>query len=54
MDMSISKQLAKNQWHKGQLKQGQTSKLTQIDECCRVIPPLTNLKLFQHYGKVVR
>ncbi len=54
MDMNIPKQLAKKQRHQGQLKLGQTSKLTQLDERFRVVPLFTDLKLFQHYSKVVQ
>ncbi len=54
MDVSIPKQLAKKQWHQGQLKQDQTSKLTQLDERFRAVLPFTDLKLFQYYSKVVQ
>ena len=54
MDVSISKKLAKKQRHQGQLKLGQTSKLTQLDERFRAVPPITDLKVFHHYSKVVQ
>ncbi len=53
MDVSIPKQLAKKQGHQGKLKLGQTNKLTQLDEHFRAVPSFTDLKLFQHYNKVV-
>ncbi len=46
MDVSIPKQLAKKRRHQGQLKLGQTSKLTQLDKRFQAIPPFTNWKLF--------
>ena len=54
MDVSISKQLAKKQRHQGQLKLSQTNKLTQLDEHFRAVPPITDLKLFQHNSKIVQ
>ena len=54
MEVSISKQLAKKRRHQGQLKLGQTSKLTQLDERFRALLLFTDLKLFQHYSKVVQ
>ncbi len=52
--MSISKQLAKKRRHQGQLKLGQRHKLTQLDERFWAISLFTDLKLFQHYSKVVQ
>ena len=46
-------QMAKKRGHTGELKLGQTSNLTQLDERFRNIPPFTGLKLFRHYSKVV-
>ncbi len=54
MDVSIPKYLVKKRWQQGQLKLGQISKLTQLDERFRAISPFTDLKLFQHYSKVVQ
>ncbi len=54
MEVSIPKRLAKKRRHQGQLKLGQTSKLTQLDERFRAVPPFTDLKLFQHYSKVMQ
>ena len=54
MEVSIPKRLAKKQRHQEQLKLGQTSKLIQLDERFRVVPPFIDLKLFQHYSKVVQ
>ena len=45
--------LAKKQWHQKQLKLGQISKLTQFDEHFRAVPPITDLKVFQYYNKIV-
>ncbi len=36
------------------MKLGQPSKLTQLDKRFRVFPLFTDLKLFQHYSKVVQ
>lgn len=49
-----SRQLAKKRGHMGDLKLGQTSNLTQLDERFRDIPHFTDLKLFSHYSKVVQ
>ena len=46
--------MAKKRGHTGELKLGQTSNLTQLDERFRNIPPFTGLKLFRHYSKVVQ
>ena len=46
--------LAKKQGHDGQLRLGQTSKVSQLDEQFRNILPFPDLKLFQHYNKVVQ
>ncbi len=54
MEVSIPKRLAKKRRHQGQLKLGQTSKLTQLDERFRAVPLFTDLKLFQYYSKVVQ
>ncbi len=54
MEVSIPKQLAKKQRHQGQLKLGQTSKLIQLDERFQAVPPFMDLKLFQHYSKVMQ
>ncbi len=54
MDVSIPKQLAKKRRHQGQLKLGQTNKLTQLDEYFRAVPLFIDLNLFQHYSKVVQ
>ncbi len=48
------KQIAKKREHTEELKLGQTSNLTQLDERFRNIPPFTGLKLFGHYSKVVQ
>ena len=37
-----------------QLKLGQISKLTQLNERFRAVPPFLDLKLFQHYSKFVQ
>ena len=54
MDVSIPKKLAKKQRHQRQLKLGQTSKLTKFDERFQAVPPITDLKVFYHYSKVVQ
>ena len=54
MEVSIPKQLAKKRRHQGQLKLGQTSKLTQFDERFQAVPLFTDLKLFQHYNRMVQ
>ena len=54
MEVSIPKQLAKKQRHQGQLKLGQTSKFSQLNERFRAVSLFTNWKLFQHYNKVVQ
>ena len=54
MEVRILKQLAKKQRHQEQLKLGQRGKLTQLDERFRAVPLFTDLKLFQHYSKVVQ
>ena len=54
MNVNKPKKLAKKQQHQGQLKLGQTSKLTQLDERFRAVPPITDLKVFHHYSKVVQ
>ena len=54
MEVSIPKWLAKIQQHQRQLKLGQTSILIQLDKHFRVVPLFTDLKLFQHYSKVVQ
>ncbi len=54
MDVSIPKQLAKKRRYQEQLKLGQTSKLTQLDERFQAVPLFTDLKLFQYYSKVVQ
>ena len=47
--------MAKKQGHNGQLRLlGQTSKISQLDERFRNVPPFLDLKLFQHYSKVVQ
>ena len=46
--------LAKKRGHDGQLRLGQTSKVSQLDERFRNVPPFPDLKLFQHYSKVVQ
>ena len=43
----------KKRGYTGELKLGQTSNLTQLDERFRNIPLFTGLKLFKHYSKVV-
>lgn len=48
------RRLAKKRGQDGQLRLGQTSKVTQLDERFRVVPPFPDLKLFQHYSKVVQ
>ena len=53
MDVNISKQLAKKRRHQGQLKISQISKLTQLDEYFQAVFLFKDLKLFQHYSKVV-
>ena len=54
MDVNIPKQMAKRRWHQGQLKLGQTNKLTQLDERFQAVPLFMDLKLLQHYSKVVQ
>ena len=54
MEMSIPKQLAKKQRHQEQLYPGQIDKLNQLDERFRAILTFTDLKLFQHYNKVIQ
>ena len=46
--------LAKKQWDQGQLKLGQTSKLAQLNKCFQVVFLITDLKIFQHYNKVIQ
>ncbi len=46
MNVSIPKQLAKKRRYQGQLKLGQTSKLTQLDERFWAVLSFTGLKLF--------
>ena len=52
--ISIPKRLAKKRGHKRQLKLGQISKVTQLDEQFRALLLFPDLKLFQHYSKVVQ
>ena len=47
-------QMAKKRGHTGELKLGQTSNLTQLDERFQNIPLFTSLKLFRYYSKVVQ
>ena len=54
MDVNIPKKLPKKQWHQEQLKLGQISKLSQLDKRFQAVPLITDLKIFQHYSKVVR
>lgn len=54
MDVNKSKQLAKQQRHKRQLKLCQISKLVQFDKHFQAILPFTDLNLFQLYNKVVQ
>ena len=54
IDVSIPKQFAKKQRHQELLKLGQISKLTPFDEHFWVVLLFTDLKLFQHYSKVVQ
>ena len=46
--------LTKKQRHQKQLKLGQISKLTQLDERFQAVFLITDLKSFQHYNKVVK
>ena len=55
VEVSRLRLLAKKQGHDGQLRLlGQTSKISQLDERFRNVPPFPDLKLFQHYSKVVQ
>ena len=45
--------LAKKQGHDGQLRLRQTNKVSQLDKQFRNVPLFPDLKLFQHYSKVV-
>ncbi len=46
IEVSIPRRLTKKQGDEGQLKLGQTSKVTQLDERFRAIPLFLDLKLF--------
>ncbi len=48
------KQMVKKRGHTGELKLGQISNLTQLDERFWNILPFTGLKLFRYYSKVVQ
>ena len=54
VEVSRPRLLAKKRGHDGQLRLGQTSKVSQLDKRFRNIPPFPDLKLFQHYSKVVQ
>lgn len=54
IEVDKPRQLAKKQKYDRQLKLKQTSKITQFDKQFCIVPPFTELKLFQHYRKVVQ
>ena len=54
VEISRAQLLAKKQEHNGQLRLGQTSKVSQLDKQFYNVPPFPDLKLFRHYSKVVQ
>lgn len=53
IEVGKPRQLTKKQGNNGQLRLGQISKVIQLDKRFRIVSLFPDLKLFQHYNKIV-
>lgn len=52
--MSIYKHLAKKLLHQRKLKPGKISNLIKLNKDFQAFPPFSDIKLFEHYNKIIR